>query len=144
MRVTLTLNRILDPDPKKTEPKKTEPVKKDEPRVDPGGYQPPSNEDVATLTQRLSTLEGKYNTEITRLNTALQTSQNIIESQEALIKRLQAGEQNAGDGDTAPASTIKKLNPDDFSSYGSEMESLAGLVNTLIDENARLNRRKDE
>lgn len=128
----------LDPDPKKTEPKKTEPVKKDEPRVDPGDYQPPSNEDVATLTQRLSTLEGKYNTEITRLNTALQTSQNIIESQEALIKRLQAGEQNAGDGDTAPASTIKKLNPDDFSSYGSEMESLAGLVNTLIDENARL------
>lgn len=111
-----------------------------EPRVDPGAFNAtpaaaPGGEDVAALTARLSTLEGKYNTETARLSTALQTSQNIIESQEAMIKRIQAGE---GVADPTPVSTMKKLNPDDFSSYGSEMEGLAGLVNSLIDENTKL------
>jgi hypothetical protein len=107
----------------------------EEPRVDPGSYQTPAapaTEDLATLQHKMSTLEGKYDTEITRLSTALQTSQNIIEQQESLIKNLQTtGGAAAPAADPEPAQ--KKLNPDDYSSYGSEMESLVAIVNSQMD-----------
>lgn len=110
-------------------------AKKDEPRVDPGAFDPNASgggDDgkYKSLEAKLNTLEGKYNSEVTRLNTALQTSQNIIEQQEALIKRLQAGD-GAGDGQQ---NLTPKLNPDDFSSYGSEMEGLVALVNKQSEE----------
>jgi hypothetical protein len=110
------------------------------PRVDPGSVDLPVTDatnqdqgDVATLQQRLSALEGKYNTEISRLTTALKSSENIIQSQEALIKNLQAG--NGGqDAQAAAADTGKafdSLNPDEYSSYGSEMEKMAATINEM-------------
>jgi hypothetical protein len=111
------------------------------PRVDPGAVATPAvadpeGDDTEALKSRLSVLEGKYNSEISRMNTALKTSQNIIESQESMIKTLQSGT-GAVAKDT-PATEFAKLNPDDYSSYGSEMEQMAATVNKLIEENGRL------
>jgi hypothetical protein len=113
---------------------------KKEPRFDPGSFDPGTGDaggdgNVSKLEARLAALEGKYNAETARLNTALQASQNIIEQQEALIKRMQAGG-DAGGGDAD--SDIPKLNPDEFSSYGSEMEGLVALVNKQSLEIKRL------
>jgi len=116
---------------------------KEFPRVDPGSVDvtpaapAAGDDDLAKLQSRFDVLEGKYNTEIARLSTALQTSQNIIEQQEALIKNIQAGG-GAANEPAAEATTFKKLNPDDYSSYGSEMEQMAATVNNLIAENQRL------
>jgi len=109
------------------------------PRVDPGSVvtpaaAPAAGQELTTLQSRFDVLEGKYNSEITRMSTALQASQNIINQQEALINSMQAG----GGTSKEPASDFAKLNPDDYASYGSEMEQMASTVNKLIEENARL------
>lgn len=115
---------------------------KEFPRVDPGAVDVTAaapaagNDDLATLQSRLNSLEGKYNSEIARMGTALKTSQNIIESQEAMIKSLQAG--TGAVATEAPASNFAKLNPDDYASYGSEMELMVSTVNKLVEENGRL------
>ena len=108
-------------------------------RVDPGSVvaaapAAAAGQELVTLQRRFDVLEGKYNTEITRMQTALQSSQNIIDQQEALIKSIQAG----GGAAQEKASDFAKLNPDDYSSYGSEMEQMAATVNKLIEENGRL------
>jgi len=108
-------------------------------RVDPGSVQvdappPAAGQELATLQNRFDVLEGKYNSEMARMTTALQASQNIINQQEALIASLQAG----GGKVAEQASDFAELNPDDYSSYGSEMEQMAATVNKLIKENARL------
>jgi hypothetical protein len=112
------------------------------PRVDPGAVDvpavaaPAAGNDLVTLQSRFDVLEGKYNTEIARMTTALSTSQNIINQQESMIKGLQT---NPGVVATeTPAKKFEKLNPDDYSSYGSEMEKMASLVNNLVAENESL------
>jgi len=112
-------------------------------RVDPGSVDvpaaaaPAAGNDLATLQSRFDVLEGKYNTEIARMTTALSTSQNIINQQESLIKSLQTTGAGAVATET-PASEFAKLNPDDYSSYGSEMETMAATVNSLIAQNQSL------
>jgi len=71
------------------------------------------------------------------MTTALSTSQNIINQQESLIKSLQTTGAGAVATET-PASEFAKLNPDDYSSYGSEMETMAATVNSLIAQNQSL------
>jgi hypothetical protein len=112
------------------------------PRVDPGAVDvpaaaaPAAGNELATLQSRFDVLEGKYNTEIARMTTALSTSQNIINQQEALVKSLQAGP--GAVATEAPAKDFARLNPDDYSSYGSEMETMAATVNSLVTQNQSL------
>ena len=108
-------------------------------RVDPGSVQvaapvPAAGHELVTLQNRFDVLEGKYNSEMARMTTALQSSQNIINQQEALIASLQAGGGKVAD----QPSDFAELNPDDYSSYGSEMEQMAATFNKLIKEKARL------
>jgi len=112
---------------------------KEHTRVDPGSVQaaapaPAAGQELVTLQNRFDVLEGKYNSEMARMTTALQSSQNIINQQEALIASIQAG----GGKVAEQSSDFAELNPDDYSSYGSEMEQMAATVNKLIKENARL------
>jgi hypothetical protein len=128
-------NAQAQPDP--TYPR-VDPGSVDLPVSDPNAQAQPAN-DLATLQERFNVLEGKYNSEIARMATALKSSENIIQSQEALIKSLQQGQPAPGAAaQTEPATSFEKLNPDDYSSYGSEMETMAATVNKLIAENQAL------
>lgn len=126
-----------------TDPDKTSNTQ-EYPRVDPGSVDlKPDNsqgggDELAKLRDKFNVLEGKYNSEMARMQTALKASENVIQSQEALIKNLQSGaaQAPAGGGEDP---NFTKLNPDDYASYGSEMEQMAAMVNKLVAENQRLN-----
>lgn len=129
-----------NPEPKKLEPTNPEPVSVIP--VQPGTVAPVDDKD---WEHKYKVLEGKYNKEIGDLRSGVENLNTVVQQQNSLIEQLQQQplpSAQAPQGQAAPqtpaASAIKKLNSEEFASYGDEIVWLVDGFNKLIDQNQAL------
>ena len=147
---------VIVDDPSKTAPEKVVQTVKPEETPTPAPAAPSKAEDDA-LNQKYQVLQGKYNHETADLRRQVEQANNTITRQNEMILDLHTslnalekgggarggeGDLERGGGAQAPAQTgakgPKKLTPEDFEGYGSEMKDLVDGFNALLEENAQL------
>jgi hypothetical protein len=148
---------VIVDDPAKTPAKPAEEPKKETLAPALAGEGTVTKAEHDALNQKYLVLQGKYNHETAELRRMVEQANTTITRQNEMIldlhSRLNALEKGVagegggagqGDGEGAkpanpPAkSGPKKLNPEDFEGYGSEMRDFVLGFNALLDENAQL------
>lgn len=129
--------------------------KEDEPAPIPAAS---SKADYDALNQKYMVLQGKYNHETAELRRTVEQANTTITRQNEMILDLHTkvnalekgggggrgeGDLAAGEGGEKPLEQPakggpKKLNPEDFEGYGSEMRDLVSGFNMLLEENQQL------
>lgn len=114
------------------DPKPAAPVQK----FEPGMANVTPAQDGGEWQHKYQVLEGKYNSEMQRLEIVLQNQDALMKTMQQTIESLQAGQAPAAAA--APAASVNKIDPKLFDTYGTEMVELATGFNSLIEENAAL------
>jgi hypothetical protein len=145
---------VDDPSKPKEPAKPTEPSPS--PAPSPAADGTVSKAEYDALNQKHMVLQGKYNHETAELRRTVEQANTTITRQNEMILDLhnrvnaleKGGSAAGGQGDldagqAKPAAQPapkgpKKLNPEDFEGYGSEMKDLVDGFNALLEENAQL------
>ena len=107
--------------------------------VEPGHAQPAQPTDGADWEQKYNVLQGKYDSEITALHTALKSQEAVIANLNGMVESLQ--NQPAQKEPEPEPVQVDLLNVENYEAYGDEVPDLVKKVNFLLKENADLKTR---
>lgn len=121
------------------EAKKEKAKEKGTPVIPPGEVKKP--EEPVDFEQKYNVLQGKYDSEVPRLQGEVGRANETIANQNAVISSIKKppgeGEQEPGKPDTSTPEA--KVKPEDFEGYGAEMIDLVNLVKDQAKTNRELN-----